>query len=471
MLTHKTKALRPLVAALFLSLPLTQTATAQAAGQTSVTLDQARAIGRQALATGNTGLALQVAAGLLQADPKDEMAHFMMAAALAQANAHDDSRRAAAKAYRYTDTSIRKFEAAQLAARMAVQGDRPTLAQLWLRRAANHAPNDQADAIVASDYKKLRQINPWSFRLNGGVTPTDNLNNGTENDFLVIDGGADGGRIINGAPLSGLEAHVDAQVSYRLRADKTSATQWNARLYLKEVRLSDEARALSPTTEAGDFAYAYIDTGVRHAFAIGDSGTTAAVSGNIGQTWSGGTPYTRFARIKGEIGYKLGDQTRIGFSASVDQQNRVNNRSQDRTILGFGANLTHKLGSGDTAGLSLYVRDTNSNGFNAKNEYAAIRASYALGKAIGPVSISGGLTYSYRNYDTFFASIDPNTNAFVASRRQDNGLTADVTFVFNDIHYAGFVPSLTVRARSTSSNISLYETQAVSVSMGIRSKF
>lgn len=466
-MSTKASALRPLVAALFFTLCQTDVATAQAAGEATVTLDQARAIGRQALASGNTALALQVAAGLLQADPRDEYAHFLMAAAFAQANAHADSRRAAAKAYRYTDASVRKFEAAQLAARMSFQGDRPTLAQLWLRRAANHAPNDQAEAIVARDYKRLRQINPWSFRLGGGITPTDNVNNGTDANFLIIDGIETNDALAASQPLSGVEGHLDLQIGYRLRANQTSATQLSTRLYMKRVKLSDEAQAIAPTRSSSDFAYTYFDTGLRHAFTIGENGTTAAVSSNIGLTWFAGDPYTRFFRVKGDVTYKLSERTSLTLDASLDQQNRVRSSLLDTTTLGFGAQLKHRRENGDTAGIGLYIRDTASDVSNRDNEYIAVRASYALGKPVGPVSISGGLTYHHRNYDSFLIGVLPVLDV----NRQDSGLSADVTFVFNDISYAGFVPSVTVRARNTQSNVNLYETRGLSVSMGIQSKF
>jgi len=232
------------------------------------------------------------------------------------------------------------------------------------------------------------------------------------------------------------------------------------------VRLSDEARAIAPTRANKDFAYTYFDTGLRHAFAIGKAGTTASVSGNIGQTWSAGSSYTRFIRVKGDVTYKLSDSTSLTLDTSIDQQNRLANSLLDSTTLGFGAQIRHKRTNGDTAGLGIYIRDTSSDIANRDNEYVAIRASYALGKPVGPVSISGGITYSHRNYDQFFVgfpAIDVN--------RKDAGLSADLTFVFNEVSYAGFVPSVTVRARSTNSNVNLYETRGLSVSMGIRSKF
>jgi hypothetical protein len=433
---------------------------------TELTLAQARALAADSVQR-DPGLAAQLARGVLKGQPEDGVSHYILATAYSRLNQPDDGRKSARKAFRYGQTNEQKFEAAQLAARMSFQGDRPTLAQLWLRRAANHAPNEQAEAVVASDYKRLRQINPWSFRLNGGFTPTDNLNNGTENDYLVVDGVADGGVIVGGQqPLSGIEAHINAQVNYRLRASKTSATTWNAQLYVKRVRLSDEARAIAPTRANSDFAYTYFDTGLRHAFAIGEAGTTASVSGSIGQTWSTGNSYTRFFRVKGDVTYKLSGSTSLTLDTSFDRQNRLSNSALDTTTLGFGAQIRHKRTNGDIAGLGIYIRDTSSDTPNRDNDYVAIRASYALGKPVGPVSISAGVTFSQRNYDQFLVGF-PAVNV----NRKDDGLSADMTFVFNDVSYAGFVPSLTVRARSTQSNVNLFETKGLSVSMGIRSKF
>jgi len=94
----------------------------------NMTLDQARNIGVAALEQGNPTLALQIGYGLLQADPNDAFAHYLIASAFRQQARPAAARRAAALAYRQAETTPEKFQAAQLAARM------PSPARAWARQ-------------------------------------------------------------------------------------------------------------------------------------------------------------------------------------------------------------------------------------------------------------------------------------------------------------------------------------------------
>ena len=81
-------------------------------------------------------MAINLAQGLLKADPDDAYAHLVLATAMARAGHPKEARRAASLAYRHGSTPRARVQAAQLAARSALQEQRPTLTQLWLRRAA-----------------------------------------------------------------------------------------------------------------------------------------------------------------------------------------------------------------------------------------------------------------------------------------------------------------------------------------------
>ena len=99
-----------------------------------------------------------------------------------------DGRKSAARAYRYADTRVQKFQAAELAARLTFAEGHPTLTQLWLRRAVQNAPTPEIEEQLARDYARVRRENPFRFSITGGVKPYSNVNNGGNvgNHKLVV---------------------------------------------------------------------------------------------------------------------------------------------------------------------------------------------------------------------------------------------------------------------------------------------
>ena len=104
------------------------------ADQTVLSLGQAREVAVRALHAGDTHLAIQIASGLLHANPKDPMAHYILALAYADLSKPARARKHASRAYRLSEPGPDRFRTAELAARMAFAEERLSLTQLWLRR-------------------------------------------------------------------------------------------------------------------------------------------------------------------------------------------------------------------------------------------------------------------------------------------------------------------------------------------------
>lgn len=152
----------------------------------TLTLDQAFQTAIEALRIGQPNVTVALTHGLLKANPKDPVLHYLQAQAYARMNEPEEGRQAAALAYRNSEDQESLFQSAQLAARLSLQAGRPTMAQFWLRRTAVHAPNEKAEELIANDYKKLRRINPWAFRIRAEIKPTDNVNNGADTALQII---------------------------------------------------------------------------------------------------------------------------------------------------------------------------------------------------------------------------------------------------------------------------------------------
>lgn len=452
-----------------LAVALPPAGRAQQSDGVALTLDQVRGLASDALNSGDPGLAIQLAKGLLKADPKDPLAYYIIASGYAQLNDPTLSRRAAALAYRYSPPGPDRYQAAQLAARAAFEGKRYSLSQLWLRRTAIHAPTEQDELLVARDYKLLRRVNPWSLRIRTDLRPSNNVNNGSDTSLNIIDGVPDGGTIDGaGLALSGLIGSLDLAPTYRLRINETSATYLGARLYIERVALSSDAKSLAPSATGSDFASTYGELSLSHAFAVGpkEKGGSAEVSLALGDSWYGGERSYQFARLQGERNWTIFGDSRIALRADAEQRYRARYSSNDARILGLGAEFGKALNNGDVLSVALALRDTNAQSVNGTYTSASMRTNYTLGRAVGPARLSMGLVLGYTQYDSYIASV------FIPpTQRTDKSVYGDVTFIFDKYDYAGFVPTLRLRTGRKKSNFSRFSSRELSLSVGVGSKF
>lgn len=464
------KGLRVLALSIILLSAAPPSDAQEAANTQTVTIEQGAALTAQALRIGRPDVALKLSDALLQARPKDPLIHFMRATAQTQLGQAGPGRRSAARAYRLSDDPGDKFQAAQLAARLALQEERPTLAQIWLRRTAIHAPDDKAKALIARDYKVLRRINPWSFRLRGELRPSSNINNGADTALQVIDGVPVTGRLSGGAQaLSGVIGSLDIATSYRLRQSDRSMTSVGGRLYVQRVRFSDEAREMAPEVDNSDYASTYGEVSLRHAFAVGPEGMggSAAVDVALGTSWWGGERNYDFARVGGERTWRLSDGSRIRAHASAETRFSARYRTNDADILGIGLRYFVPLDNGDSMTATLALRDSDAEHPNGSYRSASLRLAYGLGRPIGPVRVDAGLVLGYTDYPEYLSA------GFirVPGGRQDESIYGDINLFFDRYDYAGFAPMLRLRAGRKSSNDSRFDITEYTVSLGIESKF
>ncbi|MEM7321123.1 MAG: hypothetical protein AAF408_19125, partial [Pseudomonadota bacterium] len=438
-------------------------------GQT-ITYEQGMAYAIQTLRVGRPDLTLELAERLRRARPKDPLVHYLKASAHAGLGDVRNGRKSAARAYRLSDSSASKFQAAQLAARLSVQEEKPTLAQIWLRRTAIHAPDEQTEELIARDYKALRQINPWALRIRAELRPSNNVNNGSDTSLQIIDGVPVIG-ILSGASLalSGLIGSVDMIASYRLDQTNTSLTSVGGRLYVQKVKFSSEAKELAPNVDESRFDATYAELSLRHAFTVGKPGFggSAAVDFASGSSYWGGERNYNFARLAGERTWRYSDGSRFRFSALAETRFASRFPTNEADILGLGAMYFRPLKNGDNFTVDLAYRDTEADNPNGTFESASIRLAYGLGRPVGPARIDAGLVFGYSHYPVF------RSGGFilVPGGRRDRSIYADVNFFFDRYDYAGFAPMLRLRAGKRSSNDSRFNFREISLSMGIESKF
>ncbi|WP_299687510.1 surface lipoprotein assembly modifier [uncultured Tateyamaria sp.] len=432
----------------------------------TLTLDEARLLARQALYAGRFEVARQLAMGLLKADAEDPYAYGVLAAAHSRLNDPKLARAAARLSYKYSDTPAQKFGAARTAASVALQHERPTLSQAWLRIAATHTETDKQEAELKRDYARARAANPLSFNISLGVAPSDNVNSGTDNVLEVINGVPTLGRFGSATrALSGVVTTFDTRLRYRLRRDANSVTHANARLYIRRVELSESAEADAPGVNGSLFSSTFAEVGVNHRFALGAKGNSASVGFALGASWSGGERSYDFAKLELGRSLRLGDANGLSFSAVAETRKSDISATRDSDVLTLSGTFQHKRGNGDRVSLGLTVQDVSGAFVNADYQTTSARLAYTFGKALGPATVTAGMTVGLTDYDTY------TLYSPVAGGREDVSYYGDVSLFFKDYDYAGFAPTVRVRSGRRTSNVNRFEISETTVTLGLQSKF
>lgn len=443
----------------------TLAAGSAAAGETVLTLPQARGIALDALRDGDAALAMDMANGLVLAEPDAAYPHAILARAHLMAGDNTAARKSAARAFALAPAGPDRFVMGQLAARTAIAADRPGLAQFWLRRTAIHAP-EAAKAAIAEDYRILRRMNPLSFSIDASLRPSSNVNNGSETAFQVIDGVPVTG-VLSGAAqaLSGTVGSLDVNLRYRLRADEKSLTAVGARLYSRRVALSDSAKAQAPTATNRDFSADFGEVSLQHGFAAGEN-SIANVTVAVGQAAYGGTSSFRFVRTGAEHSWLLDADARFSVGVSLEDRNGVSSARFNARATSLGVQYAKPLANGDQVTLALGLRNTEATFVNDRSRAVNLRAGYGLGAPVGAVSLSGALSLGFADFPDYLSGF-----IVVPGGRQETSVQAEITARFDTMDYAGFVPELSLRAGRTGSNDSRFDTREFSVAIGIGSKF
>ena len=440
--------------------------SAETSENATLTLPQARQAAALALQQGNLPLARTLALGLVQANPEDPYAYAILTSVYRVLGDPKLARAAARLRYKYAENTNEKFHAAHIAGQVAFDQQRLSAAQIWLRRAAVHAETPAQDAQLARDYRAVRRQNPFRVSISASVTPSDNVNNGASSAVETVNGAPTFAFLAPGSlALSGTAITLDTRANYRLRRTDKSQTTLGGRFYTRQVQLSSEARDLVPTASNDDFGVTYVDVSLDHAFALGKRGNTAGVRVAAGRVWAADSPAYDLAQVSLRRGLALTQRDVLSFEALGEWRDNEVSSEQDATVFRFSTTYRHAFENSDRASLSLRVEDVSSDARNASFGSWSLRAGYDFGKQFGPVKISTGLTVGNTNYSEF-SRIGP-----VPGGRQDETFGADVTFLFPDLDYAGFAPSMNVKATRTTSNVSRFSTEELSVGFGIRSKF
>lgn len=428
-----------------------------------LSLAQADALAGQALAAGESRLAYNLGKGLLAADSGNPRAYIYQAVALAQAGAHGVAGRKAVLAYWHSETDEQRFEAANLAAQVNFADRRLTGSQFWLRRAVDHAPDEVARDRTVTAFRNVRARNPLRFDLRVSAAPSDNVNNGASSPLNVIDGVPVVGTLSPSAQaLSGVITTAQASLSYRIAQSDRRETRLRGRVNTRRVHLSDDVPGLS----GDDLSSTVLELGARHIMLGARDTVTWSFDLDGGRVWYGGDPLYDFGRIGTARHQKLGERLLLSFGAEIEEQLDQASRGADSTVYEGFAGTALSLDGGGRLGFRLQYRNTDSNGINRASEQWTGIASYAMGRSLGPATMEFSLGISRLDYSDFRVAF-----INVPGGREDESIFGSVTARFDDWGYMGFVPTVTVTTENSTSNISRFDVEQTSLTVGMRSEF
>ena len=438
-----------------------------ASSQVSLTPNELRQAAVVALQTGEAPTARRYAEALVARDPADLNAHLILARAARDMGDIPPARAAARTAWQLADTGAERYSAALITAQILSTEGKRTRAQLWLRRAAQNAPNDLLRERAKRDFRYVKRRNPWKTDLTFTFAPNSNINNGSARDTSRLNYAIS--ELLFGEPIeyelndeaqaiAGVETGGSVRTRYRFAQTPTTAHDAKLSLSYRTFSITDDLD--DDGIKGSDFAFGSLAFGYGYRRLNLDRKGEFALDVEGGQTWYGGSRYASYLRSQAQQTWRTSAQRQFRFGGELERQ--WGQATPDLDTVGLSASITQGYASGNTGFFGLFATTTQSPNPGSEYTEVMLRTGIALRKPIVGAAVQFGLGASWRDYDYSRDSRDG---------RRDTRIFADVTATFKDIDYYGFNPTVTLSASSTDSNIGLYDVNRVGLNIGIKSAF
>ncbi|MEM8981016.1 MAG: surface lipoprotein assembly modifier [Pseudomonadota bacterium] len=439
---------------------------------------QAFAFANQLIAQNKPRAAAAIAQGLLQSRPEAPDLWLLLGQAARATGESSASREAARKALAFAQTPLQRHNAAVLVADSYVVENRLTLAQVWLRRARQNAPNDALKARLARDYKILDRQNPWKYNFDFSVRPSSNINNGSSEATLNGENPLGSEPVVlsvDSQALSGFQARGFGAVSYTKALKDGASWSLLGRADLRRYWFSQDAkdkleaaRAADPTADlpgASDFSFD--DLGLRgtYRFAQNARGLGREVGLELGRNWYGGEPLSRSAMAFGSLTWTPTPRSLGQVSLSYGRQERSDADSRSATLWTLGYTAVFIPQNGGRLQFGVSISDTNARSATVAHSRYSTTVSYTLAKPVAGVELTTRAGFSRRLDDAaYFGLVNP-------ALRKDTRYTLGITAFFPNRDLYGFAPTLNLDWSQTNSTVSRFKSEEFAVTVGLRSVF
>ncbi len=421
------------------------------AGAETLTADQMRAFGTEAVLRGFADQALGVADALLVRDPMDSQALTLRAQALRIKGDLAGSEATARRAWDLARDKAERYAAATALAQALSLQNRRTVAQYWLRQATQNAPNAAARAQAIEDFAYVRGQNPLRLQVQGSLRPSNNVNGGTrEKSFYVpIFGGLDLPYLPSDRALSGQVWALGVSGVLKLRESGTRQDVLTFGASGQGAALSDRSRAAAPALRNGDFTFGQVEGGYRRKLALPGSLITLDLTG--GHSWYGGQDLADSLRGAVTLDTKVAEGITGSFTASVDRQVRLDRPVSSSTTYGVEGVLAHKEWK-----LGLDLSRAVSGDVGVGNTAATLSLNWQADQPVVGLNLGASAEVRYAAYD---------------SGREDRRVSLGLSGSVPGLSYLGFSPVVSLDAARNTSTNSRFSTDTVGIGLSLTSSF
>ncbi len=431
-----------------------------------LSVDAMRQLAFETVQAGYAKDGLTLTDALLARDPSDATALIIRSQALRALNRLPEAQQAARKAWAASDTDKGRFGASMAMAQALSSGGRRTAAQIWLRRAAEHAPSPRAYDIARRDFDYVKSRNPWALTVTGQAAPSSNVNNGSRRDYMTVSGLPFEFEIApESQALSGFEFGLGLAATHRF-SPRAPHRQTEARFGFsgQAVALSAAARAAAPEAPASDYSYLALEAGLSHQRLLDAAGVnTLRLSGTLGHNWYGGDDLSDYLRLSLGLDHKLA-QGSLSFGVWADHTQRADSpmQSSDRLAISLGYAVAVGANLRDRLTLAVEAADTASASVEVRSREASLSLGWQKAEPVAGIALAAGVTLSH---EVFALS------RYATGGRADLKLQANLSMTFTSIDYMGFSPVLNLQASRNQSNSALHDRENFGISIGIKSAF
>jgi hypothetical protein len=314
------------------------------------------------------------------------------------------------------------------------------------------------------DFRFVRNANPWATELGFSISPSSNINNGSAKETVrLFDLPFDFQLSGAARALSGLQFSGNFSTRYRLKDSARSQHDIVFSASHRTYTLSAEAKKLAPSAKGRDFSFSTAAIGyTRRGFTT--SGNTLPNQFDIaaGRTLYAEQPFMDFLRAGITQNYVVSPGTFVfaGLNYGIERSRTAQREDVESLTFTTGARVTTP--NSDRVTVSLSGNRSKSKDTNLDFTKVSLSAQYALAKPVAGMNLEFGVSVSDKKHDL---------SNFTRFGRQDASASLSVTAVLTQLEYYGFVPSVTLSASQTQSNIDLYTTRNFGIHAGLQSSF
>jgi hypothetical protein len=416
------------------------------------------------LQQGDYAAAVQLATALTDAAPNDASLLVLLGRAQVAAGAPAVAQQTARRAWRAArGQPDLRFDAARLGARAAADAQRYGVAKLWLRLAADTAQTDSQRAVVAESFAAIRQRDRSETQLSFSVAPSSNINGGSSAQRLIVDGISTPLLLSGDArALSGIEARLDIAHRWRLPSTGTGTTFVGLRLAGSTYALSDAARTQAPDLRGADLGSALLEASITRRIPV--SRGDLRYRATLGQLWYGGKRHSVRLRFDTALSRVFSPVSSGSLSAVIEGRD-YNGAAVQSLAVSFSGEIERQLQFGRIESSLTLTRVFSPDRRSEAYTGAALAVRFAPRLADRVIEPSVALSASVNKFDSALGNIFGNDG------RTDRRIAIDLRLDLPRAERFGFVPSITITAGRTWSNISRFDGDELAATLGLTSQF